>query len=70
MVKIIEVGSYGLPKWLSGKESTCQFRRHRFNPWVEKIPWRKMATRSSIFAGKSPWTDQLGGLQSMRSQKS
>ena len=26
----------GLPRWLSGKESACQFRRlrrHRFNPW-------------------------------------
>ena len=24
--------------WLSGKESTCQSRRHRFDPWVRKIP--------------------------------
>ena len=24
--------------WLSGKESTCQGRRHRFNPWSRKIP--------------------------------
>ena len=31
----------GLPRWLSGKESTCQRRRckrRRFNPWVGKIP--------------------------------
>ena len=31
------------PRWLSGKGSTCQCRRHRkcrFNPWVRKIPWR------------------------------
>ena len=28
----------GLPCWLSGKESTCQCRRHRFNPWSRKIP--------------------------------
>ena len=28
----------GLPWWLSGKESTCQCRRHRFNPWSRKIP--------------------------------
>ena len=30
--------------WLSGKESTCQHRRlkrHRFNSWVRKIPWRR-----------------------------
>ena len=28
----------GLPWWLSGKESTCQCRRHRFDPWFGKIP--------------------------------
>ena len=28
----------GLPWWLSGKESTCPHRRHRFNPWAGKIP--------------------------------
>ena len=31
----------GLPWWLSGKESICQCRRLRFDPWVRKIPWRK-----------------------------
>ena len=34
----------GLPRWLSGKEPTCQCRRHRrprFNPWIEKIPGRR-----------------------------
>ena len=31
----------GLPWWLSGKESTCQCRRRRFNPWVWKIHWRR-----------------------------
>ena len=32
-----------LPGWVSGKESTWQcrrLRRHRFDPWVGKIPWR------------------------------
>jgi len=24
-------------KWLSGEESTCQCRRHGFNPWSGKI---------------------------------
>ena len=28
----------GLSCWLSGKESTCQCRRHRFDPWSGKIP--------------------------------
>ena len=34
----------GLPRWLSGKESACQCRRckrHGFDPWVGKIPWRR-----------------------------
>ena len=31
----------GLPRWLSGKESACQCKRHRFNLWVGKIPWRR-----------------------------
>ena len=29
------------PSCLSGKESTCQCRRHRFDPWVRKSPWRR-----------------------------
>ena len=31
------------PGGAGGNEPTCQFRRlkrHRFNPWVRKIPWR------------------------------
>ena len=31
----------GLPKWLSGKVSACQCRRHGFNPCVGKILWRR-----------------------------
>ena len=32
----------GIPRWCSGKEYTCQSRRHKrckFNPWVWMIPW-------------------------------
>ena len=35
---------WGLPRWLSGTESLCQCRtcrRCEFDPWVEKIPWRR-----------------------------
>ena len=39
----------GLPKWLSGKESTCQCRRRRFNPWVRKIPWRRKWQPTPVF---------------------
>ena len=34
----------GFPGGTSGKEPTCQCRRHkrlRFNPYVRKIPWRR-----------------------------
>ena len=34
---ICRKGIWGLPWWLSGKESACQCRRHRFNPWSRKI---------------------------------
>ena len=61
--------SRGFPGGAGCKEPTCQCRRckrHRFDPWVRKIPWRrKTATHSSIPAGKfqglkspagySPW---------------
>ena len=33
-----------LSRWLSGKESACQWRRlrrHKFDPWVRKMPWRR-----------------------------
>ena len=33
--------SVWLPRWLSGKESACQFGRHEFDPSVGKIPWRR-----------------------------
>ena len=31
----------GFPWWLSDKDSTCQCRRHGFDTWVRKIPWRR-----------------------------
>ena len=44
----------GLPRWLSGKESACQCRRHGFDPWVGKIPWRGAWQPTPVFLpGKS-----------------
>ena len=40
------------PGGASGKESTCQCKRckrHRFNPWVRKIPWRRKWQPTSVF---------------------
>ena len=39
----------GLPWWLSDREYTCQWRRHGFDPWVEKIPWRRKWQPTLIF---------------------
>ena len=62
----------GFPGGASGKESTCQCRRHKrggFNPWVGKIPWRKAWLPTPVFLpGESPRTEEPGGLQSMGSQ--
>ena len=44
----------GLPRWLIGKESTCQSRGLRFDPWVRKIPWRRKWEPTPVFLpGKS-----------------
>ena len=56
--------SPGLPWWLSGKESTCQSRRCRFNPWV-RIPWsRKWQPTPEFLPGKSPGHRRLVGYRS------
>ena len=41
----------GLPRWLSGKESTCNISRRRcgFDPWVRKIPWRRAWQPTPVF---------------------
>ena len=58
----------------SGKEPACQCRRckrHRFNPWVGKIPWRRVVQPTLVFlpgkshgqrslAGYSPWGCRVG----------
>ena len=47
----------GFPRGLSGKESTCQCRRHRrlrFDPWVRKITWeRSWQTTPAFLPGES-----------------
>ena len=62
-----------LPRWLSGKESAFECRRHkrcRLDPWVGKIPpEEEMATHSRVLAWRIPWTEEPGGLQSMGLQR-
>ena len=56
----------GLPMWLSGIESDCQFRRGEFYPWAGKLPGRGKCQLTPVFlpgkshgqrkvAGYSPW---------------
>ena len=58
----------GLPRWhyTNGKESSCRCRRHkrfRFNLGSGKDPLEEqMATRFSIFAWRTPWTEESGRL--------
>ena len=53
-----------------GKESFPQCRKHVFNPWVGKIPWRRAWQPTPVFLpGESPWAEEPGGLQSTRSQR-
>ena len=62
--------NWGLPWWLSGKESACQYRRHRFNPWVWEDPVEKeIVTHSSILTWEISWTEEPGGLQFMGLQR-
>ena len=71
--KIPKEGIYvnrGLPRGHGGKEFSCQYRRHRFNPWAGKIPWnRNWQPTPVLLAWRIPWTEEPNGLQSMRSQR-
>ena len=55
----------GLPRWHSGKDSIFQCKRHRrcrFDPWAEKIPWRRKWQPTPAFSpGKSHGQKSLAG---------
>ena len=55
----------GFPGGASGKEHTCQCRRHKrhgFSRLVEKIPWRRAWQPTPIFLpGESHWQKNLVG---------
>ena len=47
-----------------------QCRRLWFDPWVGKIPWHGKWQPALVFLpGKTPWTEEPGGLQSMGLQR-
>ena len=65
---------WSFPVEASGKEPTCQFRRQKrcgFDPWVEKISWRRAWQPFPVFLpGKSHGQSSLAGRpQSMVLQR-
>ena len=61
----------GIPRWHSGKESACQCRTAKTQVGFldQEYPLEEeMANCSSILAWKTPWTEETGGLQTMRLQ--
>ena len=72
--RVLEWGATAFsPSAASSIEPACQCRRckrHRFDPWVKKIPWRRAWQPTSVFLpGESLRIEERGGLQSMRSQR-
>ena len=60
----------GTARWLSGKDPPAmQETQIRFLGREDPLE-EEMATYSTILAWEIPWTEEAGGLQSMRSQKS
>ena len=57
----------------SGKELACQYERLKrpgFDPWVGKIPWRRVWQPTPVFLPREfPWTEEPGRLKSMRLQR-
>ena len=62
---------YGLLRWHNGKEPACKCRRHGFDLWVGKIPWRRKWQPIPVFlpgesqeqvslVGYSPWDHRVG----------
>ena len=60
------------PAGASGKETTCQGRRYEMQVWSlggEDPLEEEKETHSSVLAWRSPWTEELGRVQSTVSQR-
>ena len=50
--------------------NTGDIEKHGFDPWVEKVPWKRAWQPTPVFLpGESPWTEEPDGLQSTVSQR-
>ena len=64
---------FGLPQWLSGKESACSAGAAGDTgliPGSEEPPEEGIATHSSVLAWRFLWTENLGGVTVQRVAKS
>ena len=53
-----------------GKESTCNVQDLGLIPGLGRHPWRRAWQSTPVFLpGEPPYTEEPGGLQSMRSQR-
>ena len=67
--KVQQEASAGFPGDLVGKES-MPCGRPGFDPWVGKIPWRRVWQATPVFLpGESPRSEEPGRLQSMGLQR-
>ena len=60
---------WGFPGGSDNKEYACNAGDPASIPGSGRSPGEGMATHSSILAGRIPWTEEPGGLQSMGSQR-
>ena len=60
----------GFPGGSDNKESACNVGEQSSIPESENSFEKGMPTHSSILAWRTPWTEESGVLQSMRSQQS
>ena len=59
------MSSWGFPGGSRSKEPACQHRRHEFDPWVGKIPWRREWQPIPVFLpGESHGQRSLAGCSS------
>ena len=61
---LFEKGYHAFPGGAGGKGPASQGRkskRHKFDPWVGKMPWRKAWQPTPVFLPReSPWTEEPG----------
>ena len=59
-----------LPWWCNSTESAYQRRRHRFYPWIRKIPWSRKRQPTPVFLLENFHTQRtLEGLQFLGLQR-